>query len=451
MNTIQELTARLGIQLNDMQQASSEVLLKTRDDAVILSPTGTGKTLAYLLPLIQLVDADNDEVQAIVIVPGRELALQSAEVLKSIKSGIRGYACYGGRAAMDEHREMRILRPQIIFGTPGRIIDHIGKENFSVVKTTILIIDEFDKCLEMGFRTELSRLIEMLPCIRRRVLLSATDAEEIPSFVDLQHTRRLDFLPKGHVENRRITTYVCHSQKKDKLETLAELLLSLGQEGTVVFVNYRDSVERTAKWLADQGFSVIAYHGGLDQKNREEALFRFAYGGVNILVSTDLGSRGLDIPDIRNIIHYHLPETQDNYIHRIGRTARWDATGCTVFILGPDEQLPDYVGSAENYNLTDALRKAEWESGQKGQPLQPAAPKMAILYIGKGKRDKISKGDVVGFLCKTGGLKGTEIGRVDVRDYYCYVAVDRLRARIVLEKVNGQKIKGHKTLYRLMA
>lgn len=451
MNTIQKLTARMGIELNDMQKASAAALLNTHDDAVILSPTGTGKTLAYLLPLTQLVDAASDEVQAIVVVPGRELALQSAEVLKSVKSGLRGYACYGGRAAMDEHREIRQLRPQVIFGTPGRLIDHIGKENFGVTKTTLLIIDEFDKCLEMGFRPELSRLTEMLSYVKRRILLSATEAEEIPSFVDLQHARRLDFLPKMDEGNSRITTYVCHSPQKDKLETLAKLLLSLGQAGTVVFVNYRDSVERTANWLADQGFSVVAYHGGLDQKGREEAIFRFACGAVNILVSTDLGSRGLDIPDIRNIIHYHLPETQDNYIHRIGRTARWDATGRTVFLLGPDEQLPDYVDSVEEYSLADALEEVEREASRKGLPLQPAQSKRVILYIGKGKRDKISKGDVVGFLCKTGGLKGTEIGRIDVRDYYCYAAVDRECARSVLRKVDGQKIKGHKTLYRLMA
>lgn len=441
----------MGITLNDMQRASAEALTGTKEDVVILSPTGTGKTLAYLLPLTQLVDACCDEVQAIVVVPGRELALQSVEVLKNIKSGLRGYACYGGRAAMDEHREIRQQRPQILFGTPGRLIDHIGKENFGVSKVSMLIIDEFDKCLEMGFRPELSRLTGMLPSVRRRILLSATDACEIPAFVSLQHARRLDFLPKEKSGDGRISVYVCRSPRKDKLETLSELLLSVGQTGTVVFLNYRDSVERTAAWLAEEGFSVVAYHGGLDQKGREEALFRFACGAVNILVSTDLGSRGLDIPDIKNIIHYHLPETEDNYIHRIGRTARWDATGRTVFLLGPEEQLPSYVGPVEDYPLEKALHDAGEEAGRQGLPLQPAPSKRVILYIGKGRRDKISKGDIVGFLCKTGGLQGSDIGRIDVRDYYCYVAVDRQRAHDVLVKVEGQKIKGHKTLYRLMA
>lgn len=151
---IDRILDKLGIELNDMQQDSMQAILHGNKDVVILSPTGSGKTLAYLLPLTQLIDATDDEAQAVVVTPGRELALQSANVLKNMGSGLRAMACYGGRATMDEHRVMKQVRPQIVFGTPGRLNDHLDKGNLSPYHIKYLIIDEFDKCLEMVFRTK---------------------------------------------------------------------------------------------------------------------------------------------------------------------------------------------------------------------------------------------------------------------------------------------------------
>lgn len=160
---VDRILDKLGIELNDMQQDSMQAILHGNKDVVILSPTGSGKTLAYLLPLTQLIDATDDEAQAVVVTPGRELALQSANVLKNMGSGLRAMACYGGRATMDEHRVMKQVRPQIVFGTPGRLNDHLDKGNLSPYHIKYLIIDEFDKCLEMGFQDEMSRLIKSLP------------------------------------------------------------------------------------------------------------------------------------------------------------------------------------------------------------------------------------------------------------------------------------------------
>ncbi|MGI6231800.1 MAG: DEAD/DEAH box helicase [Prevotella sp.] len=436
MKSIVALTRQLKITLNEMQKATVEAMADRKNDIILLSPTGSGKTLAYLLPLTQMLDEKSDDVQAVIIVPGRELALQSCNVLKDIKSGLRTYACYGGRPAMDEHREMRDLKPQVVFGTPGRLIDHIEKDNIEVDKVRCVVLDEFDKCLEMGFRQELSQLTSLLPVKARRVLLSATDAAEIPYFVDLKQTKTLNFLPEEESPvSRRVSTYFYRSDSKDKLEALSLLLRSWGDASTIVFVNYRDAVERTADYLQQQGFSVIAYHGGLDQKDREEALFKFECGAANVLVSTDLGSRGIDIPDLQYVVHYHLPETEDNYIHRVGRTARWDAEGNNIFLLGPDEELPSYAEKdAAPYvigEVTDA----------------PAPQRMAIIYIGKGKRDKLSKFDIVGFFCKTGGLTADEIGRIQLHDHYAYMAVKSDKLDEVLKKVQGRKIKGLKTLF----
>ena len=434
---IQKILTKLRIaELNEMQQHAAEAITGTDGDVVLLSPTGSGKTLAYLLPMVQLIDASVDDVQALVVTPGRELALQSHQVLQSMGCGIRSSACYGGRAAMDEHRVIKDVRPQIVFGTPGRLNDHLDKENISRYSIHYLIIDEFDKCLEMGFQTEMQRLIKNLPGLQRRILLSATNAEQIPQFVNMSKKGTLiDFLPEEEQAPERITLYEVHSPQKDKLETLRELLLSFGDDSSIVFLNYRESVERVNSYLVEQGFTTSCFHGGLEQRQREDQLYRFSNGSATVLVATDLASRGLDIPDIQNIIHYHLPESEQGYIHRVGRTARWDATGRTFFILSSQEHIPDFVEG-------DVVPYAAIPS----QFTEPPLPRMKTLYIGKGKKDKLSKGDIVGFLCKKGELTADEIGRIDVKDRYTYAAVKREKLQQVLRLTQGEKIKGIKTI-----
>ena len=433
----QRILSKLRItELNEMQQHAAEALLGSDGDVVLLSPTGSGKTLAYLLPLVQLISADSDDVQALVVTPGRELALQSDTVLKNMGCGLRSMACYGGRPTMDEHRQLKDVKPHIVFGTPGRLNDHLDKQNISPYAIRYLIIDEFDKCLEMGFQAEMQKLLKSLPGLQRRVLLSATNAEEIPQFVNMSKKGTLiDFLPEEQQTSDRVTLYEVHSPEKDKLSTLRQLLLGFGDESTIVFLNYRNAVERVSDYLKEEGFTISSFHGGLDQRQREDQLYRFSNGSANVLVATDLASRGLDIPNIQNIIHYHLPESQEGYIHRVGRTARWDATGRTFFILSAGEAIPEYVdGEIVPYAATES------------QPTAPALPKMATLYLGKGKKDKISKGDIVGFLCKKGGLTTDEIGRINVKDRYAYVAVRREKLKQVLQLTQGEKIKGIKTV-----
>ena len=435
---IEHILNKLGIEeLTEMQQHAAEAILGSDGDVVLLSPTGTGKTLAYLLPLVQLIDTTSDHVQALIITPGRELALQSDNVLKSMGCGLRSTACYGGRPAMDEHRVLKEVQPQIVFGTPGRLNDHLDKENISRYGIRYLIIDEFDKCLAMGFHQEMQKLLRGLPGLERRILLSATNAEQIPQFVNMSKKGTLiDFLADNGQTSERVTFYKVLSPDKDKLDTLRRLLLGFGDDSSIVFLNYRDSVERVNKYLREQGFTTSHLHGAMEQRQREDMLYRFVNGSANVLVATDLASRGLDIPDIRNIVHYHLPESQESYIHRIGRTARWDASGRTFFIRNSQEHLPDYLkGDVQSLTL------------QTADTQQPPSPRMGTLYIGKGKKDKLSKGDIVGFLCKKGGLTATDIGRIDVKDRYTYVAVRREKLQQVLRQTQGEKIKGLKTIF----
>ncbi len=419
--------------LSEMQVATSEAIMSGHGDVLVLSPTGSGKTLAYLLPLVQKLNARDENLQAVVIVPGRELALQSAQVFDSMSSGFRCMCVYGGRPAMDEHREMRKIMPQVLFATPGRLNDHIDKGNLSTDHVGILVIDEFDKCLAMGFHDEMQKALENLPKVRRRVLLSATEADSIPHFVRMRDIQRIDYLDEIHPVSERVSIKMVKSSDKDKLNTLGNILRALDGQ-SIVFLNYRDSVERTDSFLRQKGFVTSAFHGGLDQRQREDALYKFSNGSSSICVATDLASRGLDIPSVDNIIHYHLPLGEDEYVHRVGRTARWEANGNSYFILGPEEKLPEYV--TEDVEVMELPQDL---------PL-PQPPQMATIYIGKGKMDKISKGDIVGFLCKVAGLEKNDIGRIDVKDRYAYAAIKYQRLKQVLDRTKGQKIKGIRTV-----
>lgn len=422
-----------GIQLNDMQWDAYDAIKNGDGNVVILSPTGSGKTLAYLCPVLEQIIPDIQEIQAVVLVPSRELAEQSARVLSELKTPVRACSLHGGRPTMDEHRAIMKRHPQILFATPGRLKDHLQKENFTSREVKWLVIDEFDKCLEMGFISDMMDIVKLLSAVERKILLSATEAEEIPRFVDMGKTTRIDYISNKSRINNRTSLYTVHCPEKDKLHTLNKLLCSLGNQSSIVFLNYRESVERVSKYLAEQGFCFSYYHGGLDQKQRERQLYKFSNASTNILVSTDLASRGLDIPDVDNIINYHLPENINVLIHRIGRTARWQQEGKSFLLLGPEESIPDDIGPTENYIIPE-------------DDVKPAKPKMATLYIGKGKKDKISKGDIVGFLCKTSGLTSKDIGRIDVLPYYAYAAIDRTLLKQALQLTKGEKIKGLRTV-----
>ena len=437
MITIKDLLNNLRIEkLNDMQKNAIDFYQKD-NDIVLLSPTGSGKTLAYLIPLVLSLQVEVKGVQAVVLVPSRELALQIEQVFKQMCTPFKVMSCYGGRPAMDEHRTMKTLCPSVIVGTPGRMNDHLGKDNIDTSTVRLLVIDEFDKCLEFGFQDEMMAVIEKLPCVKRRFLLSATDAEEIPRFAGLRRVVKLNFLQHGQTKKPQIDIYKVISPEKDKIETLYKLLCSIGSESTLVFCNHRESVERVGKLLREKHVYCEIFHGGMEQEDRERALYKFRNGSCAVLVSTDLAARGLDIPEIRNVIHYHLPVSEDGFTHRNGRTARWDADGKAYFILSGEEVLPSYVEE----NVTDFVLPEETSS--------PMLPRFVTLYISKGKKDKINKIDIVGFLSKKGHLNKEDIGKVDVKDRHAYAAISRNKYKQTLKLIQNEKIKGIKALIEL--
>ena len=419
--------------LNAMQSAAVEFCRKN-SSMVLLSPTGTGKTLAFLLPLLERLNPKGKGVQALVVLPTRELAKQVFEVWRSMATQYQIAAFYGGRPLEQEIASLSGASPAVVVGTPGRLLDHLGRSSFAVDKCSLLVIDEFDKCLEMGFRDEMSKLVGALPNANSRFLLSATDADEIPMFAGATDVEKLDFRAGGEQPAVRTCFYTVTTTPDKRLDTLVSLLCSFGGEPAIVFCNFRETVDEVQSYLKKIGLHSIGYHGAMEQKERELSLYRFTAGCSNILVSTDLAARGLDIKEVRHIVHYQRALSAEIFTHRNGRTARWEAGGNVYLIAFENKSLPDFVhDDLEEFSLPRRL-------------VLPPAPEWTVLYVGKGKRDKISRGDLAGFFIKIGGLRPDEVGTITVFDNFSYVAVKLSRMRAVLKAVEGQKIKGVRTI-----
>lgn len=418
--------------LTPMQQSAGQAV-RDGKNLLLLSPTGSGKTLAFLLPLIERIEQKNS-IQAVVITPSRELTQQIEQVFKSMEhNDLKCMALYGGRPAMEEHRVLRELHPEIIFATPGRLLDHIGKGNIEVSATRLLVIDEYDKCLELGFRDEMDKIAMAFRLCPQVVLTSATATEETAAILHRRQFETLDFTADSTLD-QRLDVKIVSSPERDKLETLARLLSHIGSEQSIVFVAHRESAERIGKYLQNQKFAFVVYHGGMEQDRRERALYRFRGGAATVLVSTDLAARGLDIPGVRHIIHYHLPLDEATFTHRSGRTARWEDNGTAYLILGPDEEI-NFIDTTDVERLDVSTTR-----------IRARQPIWTLLYIGRGKKDKLSRADVLGFLCKKGGLNAQQIGRIDLAPHATYVAVDRQAVKSLLQQIAGEKIKGMRTL-----
>jgi len=425
---------RLNIErLNDMQSAAIEHC-RGNSSMVLLSPTGTGKTLAFLLPLLERLDVSCKGVQAMIVLPSRELARQVFDVWRAMSTPFQMTALYGGRPLEQETASLGGASTAVIVGTPGRLLDHLNRSSFTVDKCTHLIIDEFDKCLEMGFQDEMSKLIDKLPAVKSRFLISATDAAEIPQFAGASDIVKLDYRKGSGQPTVRTSFYTITTTPDKRLERLFSLLCSFGGEPAIVFCNFRETVDEVYRYLTKASLHCVAYNGAMEQKQRELALYRFTSGCSNILVSTDLAARGLDIKDVRHVVHYQRALSADIFTHRNGRTARWEAEGAVYMMAFENKELPDFVpAELEEYMLPR-------------RNTLPSAPEWTALYVGKGKRDKISRGDLAGFFMKKGGLRPDEVGTILVFDNYAYVAVKLKQMRALLKKVEGEKIKGVKTL-----
>lgn len=426
-----QILANLGISaLNPMQEAAQRAIGQD-NDTFLIAPTGSGKTVGFLLPILALLRADQKPmVQCLILAPSRELAIQIEQVWKKMATGYKVNVCYGGHPVDTEIRNLS-NPPALLIGTPGRIADHITRRSFALEGIHTLVLDEFDKSLALGFHDEMEFIVGGLRNLQKRVLVSATSGVSIPAFIRLHAPTTLTFKAES-TEETGLTTKVVYASSKDKIDTLFALLCALHSEAALIFLNHREAAERTRDLLAERGIHSLVYHGGMEQTDRERALIQFRNGSNRYLVTTDLAARGLDIPEMKHVIHYHLPLQAHEFTHRNGRTARMHASGTAYVILSRDETPPAYLDPT----LEEFTVPAE-------NPL-PEPPDFITLYISGGKKNKLNKVDIVGFFAQKGELDKGDLGRIDVQDFISFAAVKQDKVKALLANISQEKMKGKK-------
>lgn len=425
LKDLPQILQKLGIEaLNEMQEKTIEAFSKNAE-VVLLSPTGTGKTLAFVLPLLEYLDPEKVATQALILTPSRELATQIEGVIREMGTGLKTNAVYGGRSSHKDRLDLQHA-PTILIGTPGRVADHIRRENIDTSEISTLILDEFDKSLEVGFEGEMREIIGSLPNLKKKVLTSATQKVEIPDFVGISNATRLNFSQrrsKNLLEIRRVSAV-------DQLDSLVQLLHHLGNQNGIIFCNFKDSISRVSDELEDAGIDHGCFYGGMEQRDREHALIQFRNGTHRLLLATDLAARGLDVPEMDFIVHFEMPIHEEEFIHRNGRTARMKQSGKAFVIQQEGRNLPSYMYRLEEEALNESKR------------YKPS--KWTTLYITGGRRDKISKGDVAGLFFKQGGLDKGELGTIELTPDSAYVAVPKSKAKTLVKTLNNSRLKKKK-------
>lgn len=419
------IASALGIdELNPMQKVIAQ---SDRRKFILLSPTGSGKTVAFAIAMLKALGKPCGKVQALILAPSRELVLQIAEVIRPVAVGYKTTALYGGHSVADEVSSLSVV-PDIVVATPGRLLDHIERRHIDVRAVSALVLDEYDKSLELGFLDQMRRIIRRISSPSTVILTSATAIDTLPDFISMDSAKVYDFVSGAESPRQRTDIAEVSSPGRDKLDTLVCLLRSLPDGKVIVFVNHRESVERVYGRLAAEGLPVGFYHGGLDQQKREMAIDMLDNGTTPILVATDLGARGLDIDSVSAVIHYHIPPSPESWTHRNGRTARVDAPGQVYVIVSEGEKLPPYIEFDRTY--TPSCRSDN-----------PITSRVATLYINAGKKEKISRGDVAGYVIRALGVPPEGLTRIVVKDHYALAGVPRQSVESILAVSPVPKIK----------
>jgi len=412
-----------------LQEATIDAFAKN-DHVQLLAQTGSGKTIAFLLAALQHFDPKTEGAQILVLSPTRELTIQVSEVLKSLRTSASNTACYGGHPVKIEKNELR-ENPTIIIATPGRLLDHLQREHLKLDKCKQVIIDEFDKCLEFGFEKEMNEIRKYLPKQIRSLFVSATPLDYVPSDWKEQESKQLHF--GENVKPKGLKLWKVNAP--EIFQSLKACIQSFGHEPSVVFCNYREVVEDVSNRLSQEGISCISYHGGMDQPERELALIKFRNGSGLTLVCTDLGARGLDIENVQHVIHYQFPGSEAEFVHRNGRTARAENDGNAYILYNEEQTLPEYLSLPEN----------TFEPILNSKTCQPL---WTTLYFNAGKKDKLRKLDIVGFLSQQGKLKQDEIGKIDVLDHMAYAAIASKRFKGTMNNIHMKRIKGKRIVIK---
>lgn len=424
---------KLGIDTLNAMQKDAHQACKEHSEIVLLSPTGTGKTLAFLLPIVSQLDRSLEEVQAMIIAPSRELAIQIEQVAREMGTGLKINVIYGGGQSFSKDKIDLKHPPALLIGTPGRIADHIHRGTFAVRFIKTLVLDEFDKSLEVGFEGEMKDIVFALSGLEKKILTSATRGLLYPLFLGLREPFTIDYLA-DKISQLQIKKVV--SPSKDKLQTLFETICHIAGQPTIIFCNYKDTIHRLSEFLKSKEIHHGCFYGGMEQLEREQSLIQFRNGSSHLLLATDLAARGIDVPEIKYIIHYHLPPKEEEFTHRNGRTARMYTDGTAFILTYNGEKLPDYIGNVEEETLDSKEL--------------PILSNWRTLQLSVGRKDKISKGDLAGFFFKVGQLEKDQVGNIELKQEVSYVAVNVSDIHTLITQLDNQKIKNVKSRIHLI-
>ncbi|NVO84060.1 DEAD/DEAH box helicase [Hymenobacter terrestris] len=415
------------------------------------APTGSGKTAAYGLSVLQLLDLKQDAVQVIVLVPARELALQVRDALKKLGKympNLRVAAFYGGHAFREETASLT-QAPHIVVATPGRLLDHFERRSIIPNQLKTLILDEADKLLELGFQEELVEIIKRLPRRRQTLLFSATMSDKVLDLIRKNLTRpRVVNAGQDTDELPENLTLLGHFGAIEQKPAALLHLLNLPETGrALIFCNTRDRCMELTRFLVGRGIAAEVLHGKMPQPERDKALLKLRNGSSQVLVATDVAARGIDVTQLDTVVQYDAPDKADGFQHRAGRTARAGAAG-TAHLLATEKER----AHVSKWPIAEGIKWTPLHAPK----LPPAAPKAprpenVTLHVSAGKKDKVSAHDLVGAFVNVGGVAREQVGHIEVFDYYSYVAVPREQAQLVAERLAGTKVKGRKVRVSIVA
>lgn len=437
----------LGYQKMTEIQAQSLPLILEGKDVIAQGKTGSGKTAAFTLGLLHNLNVKKFRIQSLVICPTRELADQVAVEIRKLARSIHnikvltlcGGIPVGPQAASLEHGA------HIIVGTPGRIQDHLKRGSLDLQHLNTLILDEADRMLEMGFQDAIDTVIQHCPVQRQTLLFSATYPVQIEKIAQrIMHKPEQVTVAATHDNSMIEQTFYNVQNNQDRMFALRLLLNRHQPDSSVVFCNTKREVQEVADELANRGYSALALHGDLEQKDRDQALIRFANKSARILVATDVAARGLDIDNLSAVFNFHVAHDQEVHVHRIGRTGRAGSKGLAfTFYSNKDDHRIKLLEDILDRNINaSALPDASVLE------TPPAASEMITMRIEGGKKQKIRPGDIVGALTGKDGISGQQIGKISVSEYWSYVAVQRDSLKLAFKKLSEGKLKGRK--FRVM-
>ncbi|RKS87583.1 ATP-dependent RNA helicase DbpA [Orbus hercynius] len=408
------------------------------NDIIAKAKTGSGKTAAFGLGVLNALQGDNYAIQALVICPTRELAEQVANELRRLArlmSNIKILTLCGGSPIAQQSHSLE-HGAHIIVGTPGRLVDHLQKQTLKLNQLRFLVLDEADRMLDMGFEEDITRIIAQLPKQRQTLLFSATYLEDIAKISQkIQHNA--EFIAVDEVNNQ-IAQYFYEVDESRRVATLAKLLAEHRPNSAIIFCNTKQACQEVEQDLNRLGFSVIALHGDLEQRDREQVLLQFTNQSKAILVATDVAARGLDIKALDLVINYHVSYDPQVHVHRVGRTGRAGQIGLALTLVAANE-MP------RANQLEQALEmKLDWQplGNLNYDKSAIVVPQMQTLVLTIGRKNKIRPGDILGALTKDAGLDGSVIGKIIITELYSYVAINKKAINKALNYFKQGKIKG---------